>query len=170
MGRKPKNVILLGFMGSGKSTVGRLLSRKLGFHFVDIDKQVEKNNDSTVEEIFNEKGQEFFQKEEHLVVQDLSKMKARVIATGGGIIESADSMKLLLKMGVTVYLKATVQEIYSRTTNSRTRPLLNVENRREVIEQMLSEQDKKFEEYSDIVIYTDDRSVLEICEEILENL
>jgi len=170
MGRKPKNVILLGFMGSGKSTVGRLLSRKLGFHFVDIDKQIEKKNENTVEAIFNEKGLEFFQKEEYLVVQELSKMKARVVATGGGIIESADSMKLLLKMGVTVYLKATVQEIYARTTNSRTRPLLNVENRREVIEQMLSEQDQKFEEYSDIVLYTDDRSVLEICEEILENL
>jgi shikimate kinase len=136
--RKPKNVILLGFMGSGKSTVGKLLAKKLGFGFIDIDKVVERKYGKTVEELFKEKGEEFFRDEETNAVRELQGKRARVIATGGGIVEREENVKLLQKLGVVVYLCASVDEIYKRTHNSATRPLLNVENRREVIENLLS--------------------------------
>ena len=165
--RKPKNAILLGFMGSGKSTVGKLLAKKLGFGFVDIDKVVEKKYGMTVEEIFREKGEEFFRDEETKVVKELQGKRARVIATGGGIVEREENVELLRKIGVVIYLCASVDEIYKRTHNSATRPLLNVKNRREVIEELLSERDEKYKKYSDIIIYTEDKTVLQITEEII---
>ena len=121
---KSSTIILVGFMGSGKTTFGMKLAKKLNYQFVDTDKEIEELVGMSIESIFNTKGEKYFRQLEKQYIQKL-KVQNVVIATGGGMPCFYDNMEYLNKIGVTVYLEYSSQELFERLKNETVnRPLL----------------------------------------------
>jgi shikimate kinase len=131
------NIILIGFMGSGKTSTGRILAKQLGYKFFDTDQIIEQKNGLTCAKIFAQRGEEFFRKQETVVLKELHGLDSAVIATGGGIVLSAENRNLLKNLGVIVYLKTEPAETLKRVADDPTRPLLPQENKLAEIQKML---------------------------------
>lgn len=164
-----KNIVLTGFMGTGKSSTGRLLAYRLGKSFIDIDKHIEKKLGMSIPEIFAKYGEDFFRATEHEVVAKVSGFKNAVIATGGGVVLNERNMECLREKGIIICLTATPDVILERTGRRPTRPLLQCENPRQVIVDLLA----KRQPYYDKADYQVDSSVLtpyQVTEQIIEYL
>lgn len=133
---KRKNVILCGFMGSGKSTVGKFLSRRLGMQFIDMDAYIEDWQKTTISEIFAAKGETEFRRLETQAARDLSAKHGQVIAAGGGTLLFPQNVEIFRKNGVIVLLDAPLAALQERLKNDRSRPLLQKPNRNEVIREL----------------------------------
>lgn len=137
----PENVVLVGFMGSGKSTVGRMLARQLRFRFLDTDKLVEERAQMKIPEIFAKHGEGDFRKRETEVLASLAKVRRHILATGGGIVTTPENIPLLRALGLVVLLTAEPDEIYRRVSRNSGRPLLQVEDpRKRVLDLMAARQ------------------------------
>ncbi|SJZ85997.1 shikimate kinase [Selenihalanaerobacter shriftii] len=156
-----KNIVLIGFMGTGKSTVGKELADKLGMKFVDSDEVIKEDSDKTIEEIFAEDGEDYFRNLETKVISDLSQRDNLVISTGGGVVLKENNIKLLNQNGIVILLTATPEVILMRVKNTD-RPLLQVEKPLEKIKELLAER----EEFYNIAKYQVDTSSLEVDEVI----
>ncbi|MDR2428720.1 MAG: shikimate kinase [Candidatus Margulisbacteria bacterium] len=132
------NIILIGFMGSGKTSTGRILAKQLGYKFLDTDQIIEQKNGLTCAKIFAQRGEEFFRKQETATLKELHGLDGAVIATGGGIVLSADNRNFLQNLGATVYLKTEPAEILKRVENDTSRPLLSQENKLAEIQNLLA--------------------------------
>ena len=136
-----ENIVLTGFMGSGKSTVGRMLARQLQFRFLDTDKLVEERAQMNIPEIFENHGEADFRKRETEVLESLRGIQRHIVATGGGIVTVPENIPLLRSLGLVVLLKADPDEIYRRVSRNSGRPLLQVEDpRKRVLEMMAVRQ------------------------------
>jgi shikimate kinase len=122
-----ENIALIGFMGSGKTTVGKALARALEMKFVDIDKEIVKLEKRTVAEIFEQDGEEYFREIERKIIDKESKDNNIVISTGGGVIIDNANIKKLKESSFVVYLNCDIDCIYDRVKNKKHRPLLNVD-------------------------------------------
>jgi len=122
------NIALTGFMGSGKSSVGKELAKKLGFKFVDTDDMIEKTAGVSINEIFARHGEKYFREIEAKIIKDISKENSLVIATGGGAVLNPENIKNLRVNGVVVYLSVTPEQVYERVKNETHRPLLKCAN------------------------------------------
>ncbi len=118
------NVILIGMPGSGKSTIGSLLSSKLSYGFYDTDKAIELNENMTIEKMFELKGEIYFREKERMIINDLLKMNKYVISTGGGMPIYFDNLKRLKKAGITVFINSSLEILVKRSPNLNNRPLL----------------------------------------------
>ncbi|MDO7788667.1 shikimate kinase [Desulforamulus aquiferis] len=139
-----KSVILIGFMGSGKSTVGSRLAKRLGYKFIDTDCAIEDVTGLTVERIFSKYGVKRFRGEEALLVTKLAGKDNLVISTGGGLVLSEENVRLLTTNGVFVSLRATADTIMKRVRNKRTRPLLAKGNLRETVTSLLEQRKEAY--------------------------
>ncbi len=162
-----KNIVLTGFMGTGKTEVGRILSRKLGYVLVDADTEIEKEQGMTITDIFKQYGEPKFRDIEADVIRRLSEMENAVISTGGGAVLRQDNMDNLRKNGVVICLTASPETILKRTSNNNDRPLLQVEDPLKKIKELL-EFRKPYYEKADIMIDTEGKSPIEVAEEIIE--
>ncbi|WP_333654172.1 shikimate kinase [Dissulfurispira sp.] len=162
-----KNIVLTGFMGTGKTEVGRILSRKLGYVLVDADTEIEKEQGITITEIFKQYGEPKFREIESNVIKRLSEIKNAVISTGGGAVLRQENMDNLRKNGVIICLTASPETILKRTSNNNDRPLLQVDNPLQKIKELL-EFRKPYYEKADIMIDTEGKSPIEVAEEIIE--
>lgn len=135
-----KNIFLVGFMGSGKTTVGSLLAQKLNYNFIDTDEEIEKQCNLSIADLFKEKGEPFFREcEKEVLQQILAKKNTTVIATGGGMPCFYENMEKMLREGVVIYLKCSPEEIAKRVSGNKSRPLLNAKgNMLGHIQEMLS--------------------------------
>ncbi len=130
-----KRIFLIGFMGSGKTTHGKILARKLGYRFVDMDHWIEEHTGKTVPEIFEQEGESFFRAKETEAIEALSHENDIVISTGGGAPCHADNMELLNSSGLTIYLQLPPGALLNRLKSSRTkRPLLTGKSENEMRE------------------------------------
>jgi len=120
-----KNIVLIGFMGVGKSTLGRRLAKRLGYKFIDTDSAIEEITGKTVEQIFRIDGETRFRSEEKLLVRKLAGQSGLVIATGGGMVLAPESVALLQQNGVLILLRADHEVILQRVKNKKHRPLLS---------------------------------------------
>ena len=120
----PMNILLIGFMGSGKTTIANRLANNLGFEFIDTDELIEKNASKSINEIFTDEGESEFRKLESQVLGELEGRERMVIATGGGIVSSDDNIKRLRKIGIVFWLDAGVDSILERVSRNNDRPLL----------------------------------------------
>ena len=161
------NIILIGFMGSGKSTVGIRLSYLLRMPVVDTDKLIEKRAGKRISDIFAEDGEEAFRRQEQECLYSLMAEKGRkIISTGGGLPLRRENREALKKLGCVVYLKASPETIYERVKNDTARPLLQTEHPEKRIEELLSEREALYASAADIVIEVDGKGFQEIIQEI----
>jgi shikimate kinase len=169
--KHPKNLFLVGPMGSGKSAVGRQLARILHLTFVDSDEEIEARTGVDIPFIFEKEGEEGFRAREVRVIDDLSAMEAVVLATGGGAIIDAGSRSHLGARGFVVYLYTTVAQQLIRTQRGRDRPLLEGGgDRTQILESLMVARDPLYREVADLVVETDGRKVRAVADEILERL
>jgi shikimate kinase len=141
----PENIVLVGFMGSGKSTVGRMLARRLHFRFLDTDKLVEERERMTIPEIFAKHGEAHFRERETAVLESLRGVQQHILATGGGIVTVPENIALLRSLGLVVLLTAHPEEIYRRVSRNSDRPLLQVEDPRKRVLDMMAERQPLYE-------------------------
>jgi len=120
----PRNILLVGFMGSGKTSVGRLLARRLGWRFLDLDSVVERAMGQRVGEIFRKRGECGFRSAEHRAVRSLARLSRRVVATGGGVPVFRRNRPWLRRAGLTVYIRVSPRELARRLRRATDRPLL----------------------------------------------
>jgi shikimate kinase len=164
-----KNIVLTGFMGTGKTAVGKELVRLLDLKLIDVDTEIEKSEKITINEIFQQFGEPRFREIETEMIKKISQQKNVVISTGGGAVLKQENMDILKKTGIIVCLMATPETILKRTGNSDERPLLKVENPFEKINQLLNFR-RPFYEKADIMIDTENKTPLQIAEEIIERI
>jgi shikimate kinase len=164
-----KNIVLTGFMGTGKTEVGRELSRLLDMKLIDVDTEIEKSQKMAINEIFRQFGEPWFREIETEMIKKVSGNKNIIISAGGGAVLKKENMDTLKENGVIVCLTATPETILKRTSNNRGRPLLLVENPLERIKELLNFR-KPFYEKADVMIDTEGKTPLQIAEEIMEKV
>ncbi|MBU2886623.1 shikimate kinase [Gilvimarinus agarilyticus] len=164
------HVFLVGPMGVGKSTIGRMLASDLGLPFLDTDRVIEERTGADIPWIFDMEGEDGFRQRETNVLADICQMTASVVATGGGIVTREKNLELMRNAGTTCYLQASVEQLVERTARDKKRPLLQVDNPREKIEQILAEREPSYRSVSQIVVNTDRYGPKAAVQEILEAL
>jgi len=157
-------------MGAGKTTIGRLLARKLNRRFIDSDHEIEARTGATIAWIFEIEGEACFRRREADVIRDLSAQEGLVLATGGGAVLNADSRAYLAERGTVVYLRASIGSILQRTAHDKSRPLLQTADPRAKLEQLLAERDPLYREIADLVIDTGRPNVQSMVQTILDQL
>jgi len=163
-----KNIVLLGFMGTGKTEVGKVLAKKLKRKFVDLDSLIEKEMDMNISDIFFNFGEEYFRELEKNMVARISKEKGIVIATGGGVVLDDENIENLRQCGILITLSASVQDIYRRVLSKKDRPLLNVSYPEKTIRDMLKLRQSRYE-LADITINSSGLSTEEVAKKILKH-
>lgn len=146
MNDSPRSVFLVGMMGAGKTTVGRLLAQALGFGFIDADRELEARSGAPIPTIFSVEGEEGFRKREAVLLDELTLRPGIVLATGGGAVLDAETRKRLRERGLVVYLRASGDEIHRRTRQDRSRPLLQTADPRARIDELLAQRQPLYEE------------------------
>jgi shikimate kinase len=160
------NIILTGFMGTGKSSVGRALARDIGLDFIDTDELIEERENRIIAEIFERSGEPYFRDiEEQLVRSITSSMDGVVLSTGGGIVINPANMELLANWGVVVLLSASVDEIIRRVGNTHARPLIDGANKRHSIEQGLKDR-RDLYSAAEFTVLTDGKTIKDVVEEV----
>lgn len=131
------NIYLVGFMGTGKTSVGRLLAKEKGWNFIDLDELIELKQQRRIVDIFAKEGEPYFRKIEKKLLKQVSTQKKFVVACGGGVVLDKDNIKVMKKTGALICLCANCEEILKRVSSSTHRPILNVAKPRERIELLL---------------------------------
>jgi len=157
--RIPGNIFLVGLMGAGKTSVGRLLAKRLGKAFYDCDQEIERATGVKIPVIFEIEGEAGFRAREARMLAELAGRHDIVLATGGGAVLSADNRKLLVGNGVVVYLRAVVADLWQRTRHDRNRPLLKTAEPRAKLEQLFAERDPLYRSIADIIVDTGSQSL-----------
>jgi len=167
--KKNKNIVLVGFMGCGKTTVGKILALALGYDFVDTDHLVVHNEKTNISFIFKNKGEQYFRKAESIALGQAMDQQGHVVATGGGIVTTLENHPIL-KHGFVVYLQATPKQIYDNIKDDKSRPLLQEKDVYAKICSMLEERHKLYQQIADYTVQVDKRTPEEICNLILKGV
>lgn len=162
-----KNIILIGMMGSGKTTVGAELAKELtDYKYIDIDNEIEKSTQKKISEIFLKHGEPFFRMLESEKIKLFCKNKKQIICAGGGAFEKDENRELLLKSGIVIYLKASPEDIYNRIKNETHRPLLKRNFSVEKITNIMKNREKNYEK-AHFTIDTSGKNPYNIVKEIV---
>ena len=161
-----KTIVLIGMMGSGKTTIGKLLGEKLTLRSIDIDVIIEQNEKRTVSEIFQNEGEKYFRNIERETIKKNFTNKDVIISLGGGAFEDQLTQELLLKNSTVIYLKTSPNIILERIKNNTNRPLLRNQMTVEKIQSIILQRQKNYE-LANITILTDNKNTDKIVEEIL---
>jgi shikimate kinase len=164
-----RNIVLIGFMGSGKTVVSKVLSKKLKMKIKDTDELIEKKTKLKIKEIFAKYGEEYFREIEKKVVSNVSKRKNIIISTGGGIVKNELNIKNLKKNGIIVYLKNSFLTSVKRLKNKKDRPLFDHQNLKNT-KKLFNLRQKLYKNAADIIIKTDNKSIKEVAKEIIEKI
>ena len=166
MPNNTNNILLIGPMGSGKTSVGKLLANNLDKKFLDTDEEIMKKTGVDITYIFDMEGEEGFRKRECLALKECLTNNNTVLSTGGGIVLSKENRNLLKDRGTVVYLQTSISSQVERTASSNNRPLLQNENPEETLEKLMLTRAPLYEEIADITIMTDNKSLQEMSKEI----
>lgn len=154
-------------MGAGKSTIGRVLASELNCHFRDTDRVIEDRTGADIPWIFDMEGEAGFRDRETAILQDLCTESDLIIATGGGIILRPENREMMKSAGYVCYLTAPIDQLVERTARDKKRPLLQVENPRQKIIELLSLRDPLYRDAADFIVSTDKRSPKMVAQEIV---
>jgi shikimate kinase len=153
------NLILVGMMGSGKTTMGRTLAKYLGNVFVDSDEEIIKRTGVTIPHIFDVEGEAGFRLREAATIRDLVGRDNMVLATGGGAVLDEQNRLMLQQNGIVIYLKASVHDLWQRTRHDRNRPLLQTDSPYAKLNELFQQRDPLYQQVSDIVVQSGKQSV-----------
>lgn len=165
-----RNLVLVGFMGSGKSSVGREIARRWGFRFIDTDTTIRQKYRKSIPDIFATFGEPFFRDEEHKTLQELQASQEAVIATGGGIILQPRNHPLLRTLGVVVWLTASEETIWERVSRNQNRPLLRTNDPRTTIRNLMSTRYPLYGAVADITVETTGLTHQEVADQAVAAL
>lgn len=157
-------------MGAGKSTIGRLLAKELQLDFKDSDKEIETRAGADIPWIFDVEGEEGFRKRETSIIDELSQLTNTVLATGGGAVMREENRKFLQSRGTVVYLHASINQQIQRTAKDRNRPLLQNQDRAQVLTELMALRDPIYTEVCDIQVETDRRRPKTVVREIINQI
>lgn len=160
------NLYLVGFMGTGKSTVGRLVARQVGFDFVDSDHEIERRQGRPVSQIFAEQGEAAFRAMEREFIEQGHPARRCVVSCGGGLIVPPGMLELLRRRGVVICLHAPLETILQRTLHATHRPLLAVENPEQRVRELYAQREPLYRRAGTMVL-TDKRPMREIAAHVL---
>lgn len=165
-----RNTILVGPMGAGKSTIGRLLAKELHLPFKDSDREIEQRAGANIPWIFDVEGEQGFREREHAVLSELCQSGGLVLATGGGAVLRPDNREALRQGGRVIYLCTSVDQQLERTARDRNRPLLQTADPRRVLSELMAIRDPLYRDVASIIVETDERPPRLVVNEILERL
>lgn len=172
MSKKPwvismENVFLIGFMGCGKSTVAEMLERRCGMHLIEMDQLIEEENQMKISDIFANKGEEYFRDLETNLIHRVCSEQGQVISCGGGVVLREENVSSMKKSGKIILLTATPETILTRVAGDETRPILKDKKSVHDIEMLMGQRKQKYEMAADFSVATDEKTVSQICEEII---
>lgn len=166
-----KNIFLIGLMGTGKTTVGRQLARKLKMEFYDSDRVIEERTGVDIPLIFEKEGEAGFRKREVDIIDELTQKQGIILATGGGAILDAENRNHLINRGTVFYLKSNLKTLIERTSKDKNRPLLQTDEPIEsILKHLLDERGPLYEETADYVIETANNSIHGVIQAIIKSL
>ena len=160
-----RNITLVGFMGTGKSTVGRILAKKLGYRFIDVDEEIEREQGVSISHIFSELGEPYFRQLERVLIKTLSLREGLVISAGGGAVVDESNIEAMKQGGTLVCLTASPDEIMKRVGKSNNRPLLQVPDPMAKIMELMSKREP-FYRKADFMVDTTTMSAEEVAGEV----
>ncbi|MBY0579517.1 MAG: shikimate kinase AroK [Burkholderiales bacterium] len=164
------NIYLVGLMGAGKTTVGKLLARQTGKAFHDSDQEIKSKTGVSIAHIFEVEGESGFRVRESSVLKELTQLENIILATGGGAVLSEENRALLKHNGTVIYLRATVHDLWARTRHDRNRPLLQTNDPHARLAELFAIRDPLYREVADIVVDTSKQSVSSLVHQILQKL
>ena len=164
------NIFLVGLMGSGKTTIGRALAKKLGKRFIDADHEIEARTGASIPLIFEIEGEASFRQREADVIRDLTAQEGIVLATGGGAVLDEQSRHLLKTRGIVIYLNASINHILQRTSHDKNRPLLQTADPKARIEELARQRGPLYQEVAHITLETGRPNVQSVVQTILARL
>lgn len=163
------NIFLVGPMGAGKSTIGRLLSQELKLTYIDSDREIEDRAGADIPWIFDVEGEDGFRDREEAVIRELCERNDIVLATGGGAIQREANRTCLQASGYVVYLCTSVEQQLERTARDKNRPLLQTEDPEQVLRDLLERRDPLYRDACDLLVRTDKRHPRSVVTEIIRN-
>ncbi|MDP4153427.1 MAG: shikimate dehydrogenase [Bacillota bacterium] len=164
-----RNIVLAGFMGCGKTTVGKVLSKRLGFTFYDLDRKIEKEEGKSITEIFASYGEEYFRALEYKYIQGLAALTNNVISLGGGAILRRDNFEVLTPNGLVVYLKAGTEFLYNNIKKGKNRPLMKTEDPKKRVIELFEERRPLYEAHCNISVNAE-KDVENVADDIINML
>lgn len=168
---RPANIYLVGLMGAGKTSVGKLLARRLGKIFCDSDHEIERATGVRIPVIFEIEGEPGFRNRESRMLIELTKRNNIVLATGGGVILAEQNRRLLQSLpGKVVYLRATPPDLWQRTRHDRNRPLLQTPDPLARLSELFQERDPLYREVADVIVDTGNQSVSSLAHRLEQRL
>ena len=168
--KRAANLYLVGLMGAGKTTVGRVLARRLKLRFLDSDQEIERRCGVKIPVIFEIEGEPGFRGREAAVIGELSQLRGIVLATGGGVVGSKENRQLLAATGTVVYLHAQPDDLYERVRHDRNRPLLATADPLARLRALYAERDPLYRSIADVVIATGKQGVAALARDLLGKL
>jgi shikimate kinase len=165
-----ENLFLVGPMGVGKTTIGRLLAKRLNKTFIDLDEEIEHRAGASIPWIFDVEGEDGFRRRESELLAECARGRDMVVSTGGGVVLREENRQVLKVSGVVVYLNASVEQLYQRTLKDKKRPLLQVPDRRRVIEDLKLARDPLYREVADLVLDVGSRNSRHATETLIKLL
>jgi len=169
--QKPSNIFLIGLMGTGKTTVGRQLARKLKMDFFDSDRVIEERTGADIPLIFEKEGEAGFRKREAAIIDELTQKQNIILATGGGAVLDPLNRDHLSSRGTVFYLKSSLKTLIERTSKDKNRPLLHADEPAEVIlKRLLDQRGPLYEETADYIIETANNSIHSVIQAIIKHL
>lgn len=165
-----RNVFLVGPMGAGKSTIGRLLAKELRYPFKDSDREIEARTGADIPWIFDVEGEEGFRQREEAMIAELVLEQGIVLATGGGVIMRDANRRALAENGLVVYLRTSVDQQLQRIGKDRQRPLLQTADPEAVLRELMAKRDPLYQEIAHLIIDTDQRGPKVVINTILTQL
>ena len=164
-----KNIVLIGFMGCGKSLTSNKLAETLGRQVISTDKLVEQKEGQSIDEIFNKSGEGYFRRVEKEIIKEISDQGGMIIDCGGGVVMDDENMANLKKNGCVIYLSASPESIYNNIKHRSHRPLLKVADPQLEIAELLEER-KPYYEKADVTINADHKTIYQIAQDVLKVL
>lgn len=165
-----QNLYLVGPMGVGKTTIGKLVAKRLGKQFVDLDDEIEIRAGACIPWIFDVEGEEGFRRRESDLLLEYSRQRDRVISTGGGVVLREENRQVMKMTGLVVYLNATAEQLHARTLKDKKRPLLQVPDRLKVITELKKARDSLYREVAHLVLDVGNRNSRQVTDFLIRKL
>ena len=165
-----KNIFLIGYMGTGKSSVAKFLSNKWGWNVLEMDEMLVQQEGMSISDIFKTYGEEYFRDAESNLIQEICMQEDKVVSCGGGVVLRSQNVEMMKQGGTIVLLAASPETILERVKDDTTRPLLQGNMTIAFLSEMMEKRREKYEKAADVMVQTDGKQIAEICKEIIEKI